>query len=361
MRPRRGLSSAAAKQFDKESTETILMQLTIEEIESACDASQDLDFSTHQLDGPELLLSAVFYPSGFPVEVRTNSAEILSFCGEMWNVFAKRFDTELVRIDVHVVESDSTECPSAVKYQKLERTMVFAADAENFGVVHFGRNESQVRITQAAMRHKLYVQQCFLAVASGPHWATRYMTPVHAACVALDGHGIMLCGDSGAGKSTLSYACARAGWTYVSDDASFLLNCGTGRTVSGDCHRVRFRPTAAELFPELIGLELTPRMTGKPSIEMPTAAFPQMVCAQTVNVDFMVFLNRRTEGPPELRPYRKDVARYFMQQTLYGTPETLAVQYKTIERLLTAEVFELRYRDLGWAIERLEKLAREGG
>jgi hypothetical protein len=336
------------------------MQLTVEEIESACDASQDLDFSTHQVDAPKLSLSAVFYPSGFPVEVSTNSAEILSFCEGMWSVFEKRFDTEPVRIDVHVVESDVTECPPTVKYRKLERTLVMVADGENFGVVNLGRNHSQIRITQAAMRYKLYVQQCFLSVASGPHLATQYMTPIHAACVAMDGRGILLCGDSGAGKSTLSYACARAGWTYVSDDASFLLNCGTGRMVSGDCHRVRFRPTAAELFPELIGLELTPRMTGKPSIEMPTSAFPNMHCAQTTNIDYIVFLKRGTDGPPELRPYRKDVARYFMQQILFGTLETLAVQHRTIERVLTAEVFELRYSGLDWAIQRLEKLAREG-
>ena len=33
-------------------------------------------------------------------------------------------------------------------------------------------------------------------------------------------------------------------------------------------------------------------------------------------------------GPPELVPYRKDVARYSMRQVLYGLPETLAAQYR---------------------------------
>ncbi len=65
---------------------------------------------------------------------------------------------------------------------------------------------------------------------------------------------VMLCGDSGAGKTTLSYACARAGWTYICDDASYLLNSGTDRTVMGTCNQVRFRPPAVELFPELLGL-----------------------------------------------------------------------------------------------------------
>jgi hypothetical protein len=130
--------------------------------------------------------------------------------------------------------------------------------------------------------------------------------------------------------------------------------------IIGNCHQVRFRPTAAELFPELEGLEITPRSTGKPSIEMPMTFFPEVICAQTTHVDFLVFLNRNSEGPPELVPYRREVARNFMRQILYGLPETRAAQFAAIDRLLTAEVFELRYRDLDWAVQRLESLAREG-
>jgi hypothetical protein len=49
-----------------------------------------------------------------------------------------------------------------------------------------------------------------------------------------------------------------------------------------------------------------------------------------------------------------------MRQVLYGLPESLAAQYAALERLLTVEVFELRYRDLDWAVDRLEMLTREG-
>jgi stalled ribosome rescue protein Dom34 len=49
-----------------------------------------------------------------------------------------------------------------------------------------------------------------------------------------------------------------------------------------------------------------------------------------------------------------------MRQVLYGPAELLAVQYRAIERLLVADVFELRYSDLDWAIDRLRKLVREG-
>ena len=162
------------------------------------------------------------------------------------------------------------------------------------------------------------------------------------------------------GKSTLSYACARAGWTYISDDASFLLQDRTDRMVTGDCHRVRFRPTAAELFPEIRGLEITPRAAGKPSIELPTASLPDITASQTTQIDSIVFLNRSCTSEPELVPYRKDVAREFMRQVLFGLEETMAAQYEAIERLLEAGVFELRYSELDGAIARLKQLALEG-
>jgi hypothetical protein len=110
----------------------------------------------------------------------------------------------------------------------------------------------------------------------------------------------------------------------------------------------------------LNGLEVTPRAAGKPSIELPTESILGLNCAPTAQVDFLVFLNRRVPGPSELVPYRKDVARYFMRQVLFGSPESLAAQYTALERLLTADVFELRYSDLDWAVQRLETLAREG-
>jgi hypothetical protein len=334
--------------------------MSIEEIESACDALQPPDFSRHELEPPELPLRAMFYPYGFSTELRTNREEVLELAGEQWGRFERRHDTPPVRVTVHVTEGGSAECPPTPRYRMLKPLLLTIADAENYSVADMEQGWTHIEITSATMRHRLYVGSLFLGAAPGCHIATRYTTPVHGACVARDGRGILLCGDSGAGKSTLAYACARAGWTYVSDDATYLLRGGTGRTMMGNCHQVRFRPSAAELFPELRGMQITPRMTGKPSVEVATASLPYMRCSDTAQVDFVLFLNRQAEGQAALAPYRKDVARHFMRQVLYGSSESLQTQYAAVERLLTACVMELRYRDLDWAINRLEMLVREG-
>jgi hypothetical protein len=334
--------------------------MTIQEIESSCDASQPLDFSKHEFEAPELSLRGTFYPLGFPVDLRTNSSKVFLQASELWSIFEKRFDTEPIRVDVHVVEGDSMECPPAPVCRIMMPLIFSVADADNFSLADLEKRRTRIAVSRATVNHGSFFKYFFLGSAPLIHIATRYATPVHAACVSLDGRGVLLCGDSGAGKSSLSYACARANWTYVTDDASYLLNHGKDRLVTGNCHQIRFRPTATELFPEVTGLEITPRAAGKPSIELPTTSMPQMICAQTAQVDFMVFLNRSSGRPSELVPYRKDVARHFFRQVLYGPAESLAVQYEAIEWLLTANILELRFTSLDWATDRLEKLIREG-
>jgi len=334
--------------------------MTIKEIEAACKGGQDLDFSKHVAGALELPLSGMFYPLGFPMLLQTNSVKVLELAEELFGMHQQQHDTVPVHVDMHVTEGGSTECPPAPLHRFIWPKRLTIADADNFMIYDMEQSRTHISVTSGAMRHKPFVGSLFLGASSISHNCMRDITPVHAACVLLDGHGVLLCGDSGAGKSTLAYACARAGWTFVTDDASYLLNSGTDRVVIGNCHQVRFRPHAAELFPELQGHEITPRLVGKPSIELPTTILPRMACAPTARVDFIVFLNRQDGDRHELVPYRKDVARYSMRQTVFGTPQSLAVAYEAFERLLAVDVLELRYTDLDWAIERLRKLVREG-
>jgi len=64
--------------------------------------------------------------------------------------------------------------------------------------------------------------------------------------------------------------------------------------------------------------------------------------------------------PSRLSRFSRDAARQSLRQVLYGMPKTIARQGAALERLLAIDVFELRYRDLDWAVNRLETLVREG-
>ncbi|WP_263352443.1 phosphoenolpyruvate carboxykinase (ATP) [Acidicapsa acidisoli] len=274
-------------------------------------------------------------------------------------MFEKQHTTDLIRADVQVVTSDANVCPPAPAYRLILPLMIGSADADNYSIVDLERSHASIVISQAALRNPLYAQYFLLGVPACCI-TTRYTTPIHAGCVGLHGRGVLLCGDSGAGKSTLSYACARAGWTYTSDDACFLLDQGFGRRVTGNCHQVRFRPTAVELFPELSGLEITPRAAGKPSIELSTQPMRHIRRASTMGIDAIVFLNRNWDRAPQLVPGSLEAARKSMREVLFGSVDTRAVQHKAIDRLLTAPLYELRYTKLDDAISLLRGLVGDG-
>jgi hypothetical protein len=334
--------------------------MTVEEIEAACLELESPAFERHYNDAPPLTLETMLFPLGFPMRVQTNSAEALHLCRMKWGAFEQEFETDPMETHIHVVETPSRECPPAPVFRILENMMLVAADADNVCTAHFPRGKTQMVVSSAAIAHPGYFSQAFLEAASACQIWTRFATPIHAACVAIDGRGVLLCGDSGAGKTSLAFACACAGWQFIADDTTCLLHNQTGRHVLGDCHQVRFRPSAADLFPEIADADITPRMYGRPSIELPTSAWPTINATKRAEVDFVVFLNRSQPNLAELVPYRKDVARIYIRQNLFGTSQTRFPQYAAIERLLQCEVLELRYESLDWGVARLERLVREG-
>ncbi|HXW39494.1 MAG TPA: hypothetical protein VEJ44_07350 [Acidimicrobiales bacterium] len=78
--------------------------------------------------------------------------------------------------------------------------------------------------------------------------------PVHAACVALDGRGLLVAGPSGAGKSTLATALVRAGFGFLSDDLVFLELDGDHLTAHAFPDEVDLGQTSVAMFSELEAL-----------------------------------------------------------------------------------------------------------
>jgi hypothetical protein len=313
----------------------------------------------HPLEPPDLTRRGMFFPLGFATELRTNSVEVMAEATELWGGLPRRFAGEPILLDIHVVESETEECPPEPSYRILQPLIVSFADAENYAIADVERGRTQVIVSRAALRHRLYFRYFFLEAGPACHITTRFTTPVHAACVARRGRGVLLCGESGAGKSTLAYACARAGWEYVADDASLLLHEATEPTVIGNCRQVRLRPSAAELFPEIAGAELTPRAAGKPSIELRTSGMATR--RERTKVAAIVFLNRGSAERVEMVPFPTDAARTWMWKVLFAPAEMMREQCRALERLLIRPVFELRYRELRDGVEQLRLLLETEG
>jgi hypothetical protein len=304
----------------------------------------------------------MFYPLGFSLEVVSNSPDIHRAAQASWGDFRRRFTAPPLRMEIGVHGSGNSRTIMPPVFRGRGQLASIVSDPHNLAVCDMSRGFAYGWFTPELVRDPEFLRfHFFSAMVYNFLLAPRHFTIVHAAFVALDGEGVLLCGDAGAGKSSLAYACARRGWTFLSDDASFLLRRSKDRHVIGNPHLIRFRESAKELFPELRTRLAKRRPSGKMSIELRTADLPGFRTAAECRVSKIVFLNRGANASAELRPYSRRGAFAKLAEVLcYGEPRVRKEQRASLRNLLSAGVQELCYRDLDAAVARLERLVRAG-
>jgi hypothetical protein len=314
------------------------------------------------LSAAELPLRRTFYPLGYPLVIETNSREVLQAAEESWGAFERMFNADPVRVCLGVAEGDSKSPARAPVIRAREHLMSIVADPENFMLCDFDRGFAFGWVTPSTAADRPLVRYQFLAAGGTTLAQQRAFAPLHGALVTRNETGVLLCGDSCAGKSTLAYACARAGWSYVSDDGTFLVRDRDDRYAIGDRHYIRFRPDAPGLFPELSDHLPTVRPNGKLAIEVRTRDLGISTAPGCV-VDHIVFLDRRIEhrGPASVHHYPGDRAlEYWAQYTILGSGDVRGAQRRCHERLLRAHVWKMQSWDLDDAVARLQRLVDHG-
>ncbi|MGA9669442.1 MAG: aldolase, partial [Terracidiphilus sp.] len=266
----------------------------------------------------ELPHSGVYYPLGYPVEIITNDRVVLQAANESFGHGRLSRISEVLRVRVGVTDEGGSACPPEPTRREFNHLYSLVADVHNQALLDLRSYINFIWITNSAVSNRLYFRYNFLEKAVYLLLGASVVTDLHAACVSKNGNGVLLIGDSGAGKSTLAYACARAGWTYTSDDTSYLINDSIIPRVIGHAHRARFRPSAKALFPELEPFGLTPRLEGKPSIEVSISELPVPNTATEAIVNSIVYLNRYPSAAGRLIPLPNGTATQRACRELYS-------------------------------------------
>jgi len=312
------------------------------------------------LSAQDLPLQARLYPCGFPLDLATNSDHVIQAATEGWGEFPQQFDVRPARLHLAVATGGNSPLPPQSMVRSREHLMFFAADAENFMVCDFEKSFGFGWTTEAVAADHALLRYRFLIAGGQTLIEQQSCASLHCGLVVRNGSGVAFLGDSFAGKSTLAYACARAGWTFASDDGVFLVRDRSDRYAVGDPYTLRLREDARQLFPELQDRMPLPRPNGKPAIEVFTGSLP-IQTAHGCSIDHIVFLNRNASGPARIKAYRKDEALDWCQRySTFGTREVRQQQSRCYERLLTAGVWEMHYNHLDDAIARLEQLVDSG-
>lgn len=302
-----------------------------------------------------------FYPFGFAATVTTNCEQIIVAAEESWGRFEQTRTEPPVEMRLAVSDSGASERPAPMMPRGQGHLIATVHDASNFLICDLRSGFAFGWLTPAVACDRSYCRYYFLENYVTLLLQGLYLTPAHAACVALHDQGVLLLGQSEAGKTTLSYACARRGWTYVSDDGLNLVRKSCDRVVVGNPHQIRFRPHAKVLFPELSEYVPAERPNGKPNLELDTAEL-NIAVAPEARAEHLVFLNRNPSGPQRIAKFDKDEAYDRLAWTICCGEDSLREEQRaSLRRLLGVPLYEMQYYDLEWAEQRLRSLVENGG
>lgn len=304
----------------------------------------------------ELDCAETVHPLGYPVRIETNSRGVLEAAWESWGVFPAARATPPVVLRVIVSGSGPAASWQPPVFRAQKHVLVIVDGPANFALCDFSTATAFCWVTAATVAARAGFRYHFLETMAYAILTDLYLAPVHASCVALHKCGLLLCGPSGAGKSTLALACARRGWTFVSDDACFLVRDSGDRTVLGRPHQMRFRPSAADLFPELAGRLAGTHPNGKLSVEISTGSVPGLETAFEARVDRIAFLEFHAGARPELLAVPEAEVAARLAEGLAPFGRTYGERIACLRRLAEVPAYRFRYGDLDEAVACLEEL-----
>ncbi len=148
----------------------------------------------------------------------------------------------------------------------------------------------------------------------------RDLVPLHGACIALNGQGVLLLGDRGAGKSVTSLACLADGLEFVAEDG--LVVCPTTLLTSGLSSFLHLRADSLHLFHGLtkahrmLKSPTIVRRSGVPKVEIDVRKIGVKLARSSVEIRAIVFLSgRKSRSAGLATPLARTVARDWLAQS----------------------------------------------
>jgi hypothetical protein len=301
-----------------------------------------------------LPLTGRYCALGFRVDIATNSQAVLDAAAESWGMYGPEFASKPVELQI-IVRPGARGREPVVRGRRHYFSIV--SDRDNFAFYDAETFFGYCFVTGETVADSGWFRFHYLEAMTYMLLAQRYAMPVHAACVARGDKGVLLYGHSGAGKSTLAWACARAGWTYVTDDGVWLLPEAEDGAVLGRCNQIRFKVDAPQLFPELSVYASRLRPNGKMSLEVPLSAFPLIRTASRCHVGWVVVLARERGAVARAETVTAAEVACLLLEDMPRYGEEVRARYEAVVgRLLRVPCYRMIYNDLDDAVRFLSDL-----
>ena len=300
------------------------------------------DFLKKEAETP---LAEVFIAAGARCEIRTNSELILAAARDSFLPVDSRQGTIDLRMRFWVDPEIRSQRPWPKPYLRGLDHLVFAgfengssmlADLRTARVI--GRFSPDMAADQTFWKTVIFPM--LFSIVGG----SLGIAELHCACVSKDGGALLLAGPSGAGKSSLSYALARAGFGFLSDDRTFCFENAGGIFAWGLPTHLKLRHEGRNWFPALEVRDPTHREKGEwvyrlePERDL---ALERVRCCRPAAI---IFLERQETSSFALTPeLSREAAQRLEEELVPELPDAASKRAATIARLVEVPSWRLRY------------------
>jgi len=201
--------------------------------------------------------------------------------------------------------------------------------------------------TSATAHDLAYWKRVILPVLVGIASASVGVAPLHCACLVKNGDGLLLSGESGAGKSTLALSLALNGFSFLSDDCTYLSRSASELRCWGLPTPVKLLPDAVHHFPRLLGFEPGVSLNGELSFEVDPVETFSVGRSLSCVPRWLVFLQRQAGLGTRFERISASEAAARLAADLEQLPACIAYQREyqlaSIDALAQQEAWVLRH------------------
>jgi len=218
---------------------------------------------------PALPLKARFIVTGAVWEVSTNSEEILEILRDVFQSSENNRSPAELEVFFHV----DFALPAPIRqtfphFRALEHLYYGTfGSGDSMLVDQFNRRvvgSFSLATVGDASYWKRVILPCLLGITS----SCVGITPVHCACVERNQLGLLIHGESGTGKSTLALSLSLKGFSYVSDDCTYISHSGNRMRSWGSSAPLKLLPEAKAYFPLLANVVPSRSLNGELAFEV---------------------------------------------------------------------------------------------
>jgi hypothetical protein len=299
-----------------------------------------------------------FLVAGAAWEIATNFQEILTIMEALSqraeNEFAASDLNLFLNVDFTVTNRDPGFHPH---FRALDHLFYANYGPEDSMLVDQRRRRVVGSLSASTASDLDYWKRVILPCMSGITSACVGITPIHCACVVKNRFGLLLHGESGAGKSTLALSLSLNGFSYLSDDCTYVSASEEQLQCWGSTAPLKLLPDSTKYFPELAELSLCESLNGEAAYEIdPTTVFGVETTTSCIP-RWIIFLERTLQSKPTFHKVTREEAARRLASDLECLPDCLAEQ-----RNRQLAVIDLLAQREGWILRHClppEALARE--